>query len=61
MLFLTKLKIIFQKNKSIRTFRYKGKAYYTDDLGNVGSYRDCKYSIFKWNEEKKRYDLLAEM
>ena len=46
---------------SIGTFRYRGKAYYADDFGDVGSYGDQKFAIFKWNDEKKRYDLLAEM
>ena len=46
---------------SIGTFRYRGKAYYADDFGDVGSYGDRKFAIFKWNEDKKRYNLLAEM
>ena len=46
---------------SIGTFRYRGKAYYADDFGDVGSYGDQKFAIFKWNDEKKRYNLLAEM
>ena len=46
---------------SIGTFRYRGKTYYADDFCDAGSYGDRKYAIFKWNEEMKRYDLLAEM
>ena len=46
---------------SIGTFRYRGKTYYADDFCDAGSYGDRKFAIFKWNEEKKRYDLLAEM
>ena len=46
---------------SIGTFRYRGKAYYADDFGDVGSYGDQKFAIFKWNDDKKRYNLLAEM
>ena len=46
---------------SIGSFRYRGKTYYADDFCDVGSYGDRKFAIFKWNEEKKRYDLLAEM
>ena len=46
---------------SIGTFRYRGKTYFAEDFGDVGSYGDRKFAIFKWNEEKKRYDLLAEM
>jgi hypothetical protein len=46
---------------SIGSFRYRGKTYYADDFCDAGSYEDRKFAIFKWNEEKKRYDLLAEM
>ena len=46
---------------SIGTFRYRGKTYFAEDFGDVGSYGDLKSAIFKWNEEKERYDLLAEM
>ena len=46
---------------SIGTFRYRGKTYYADDFCDAGSYGDRKFAIFKWNEEKTRYDLLAEM
>ena len=46
---------------SIGSFRYRGKTYYADDFCDAGSYGDRKFAIFKWNEEKKRYDLLAEM
>ena len=46
---------------SIGTFRYRGKNYYANDFCDAGSYGDRKFAIFKWNEEKKRYDLLAEM
>lgn len=46
---------------SIGSFRYRGKTYYADDFCDAGSYGDRKFAIFKWNEEKKLYDLLAEM
>lgn len=46
---------------SIGTFRYRGKTYFAEDFGDAGSYGDRKFSIFKWNDEKKRYNLLAEM
>jgi hypothetical protein len=46
---------------SIGTFRYRGKTYFAEDFGDVGSLGDRKFSIFKWNDEKKRYNLLAEM
>ena len=46
---------------SIGTFRYRGKTYYADDFCDAGSYGDRKFAIFKWNDDKKRYDLLAEM
>ena len=32
-----------------------------EDFGDAGSLGDRKFSIFKWNDEKKRYNLLAEM
>ena len=46
---------------SIGSFRYRGKTYYADDFCDAGSYGDRKFAIFKWNDGKKRYDLLAEM
>lgn len=46
---------------SIGSFRYRGKTYYADDFCDAGSYGDRKFAIFKWNDDKKRYDLLAEM
>lgn len=47
--------------KKVSDFRYRGKTYFAEDFGDVGSYGDRKFAIFKWNEEKKRYNLLAEM
>ena len=46
---------------SIGFFRYRGKTYYADDFCDAGSYGDRKFAIFKWNDDKKRYNLLAEM
>ena len=46
---------------SIGSFRYRGKTYYADDFCDAGSYGDRKFAIFKWNNEKKRYNLLAVM
>ena len=46
---------------SIGAFRYRGKDYVAEDYCDAGSYGDRKFAIFKWNEEKKRYDILAEM
>lgn len=46
---------------SIWTFRYRGKTYFAEDFGDAGSLGDRKFAIFKRNDEKKRYDLLAEM
>lgn len=46
---------------SIGSFRYRGKTYYADDFCDAGSYGDRKFAIFKWNDDKKRYDFLAEM
>ena len=46
---------------SIGAFRYRGKDYVAEDYCDAGSYGDRKFAIFKWNDEKKRYDLLAEM
>ena len=46
---------------SIGSFRYRGKTYYADDFCDAGSYGDRKFAIFKWNDDKKRYNLLAEM
>ena len=42
-------------------FRYRGKLYFAEDYGDCGSYGDNYYSLFKWDTEKKRYELLAEM
>ena len=46
---------------SIGSFRYRGKTYHANDFCDAGSYGDRKFAIFKWNDERKRYDLLAEM
>ena len=46
---------------SIGAFRYRGKDYVAEDYCDAGSYGDRKFAIFKWNKEKKRYYLLAEM
>ena len=46
---------------SIGTFRYRVKTYFAEDFGDAGSWGDRKFAIFKWNDEKKRYNLLAEM
>ena len=45
----------------ISAFRYRGTTYNACDFCDAGSYGDRKFAIFKWNEEKTRYDLLAEM
>ena len=46
---------------SLWVLRYKGKLYFAEDYGDVGSYGDNYYSLFKWDAEKKRYELLAEI
>ena len=45
----------------ISAFRYRGKTYNACDFCDTGNLEDLKFAIFKWNDEKKRYDLLAEM
>ena len=42
-------------------FKYRGKLYFAEDYGDCGSYGDNYYSLFKWDTEKKRYELLAEI
>ena len=51
----------FNDVTSIWTFRYRGKTYFAEDFGDAGSWGDRELAIFKWNDEKKRYDLFAEM
>ena len=46
---------------SIGAFRYRGTTYNACDFCDAGNLGDLKFAIFKWNDEKKRYDLLAEM
>lgn len=45
---------------SIWVFRYRGKLYVAEDYGDSGSYGDNYYSLFKWDAEKKRYELIVE-
>ena len=52
---------MFFLKKKVSDFRYRGKTYNACDFCDAGSYGDRKFAIFKWNDEKKRYDLLAEM
>ena len=59
--FLKKIGVFGDDATSIGAFRYRGKTYFAEDFGDAGSYGDRKFAIFKWNEEKKRYDILAEM
>ena len=59
--FLKKIGVFGDDATSIGAFRYRGKDYVAEDYCDAGSYGDRKFAIFKWNEEKKRYDLLAEM
>ena len=46
---------------SIWTFRYRGKTYFAEDFGDAGSLGDRKFSIFKWNYEKIRYDTIFSL
>jgi hypothetical protein len=46
---------------TIEVFRYRGKLYFADDYGDAGSWGDHHFGLFKWNKEKNRYELLAEM
>ena len=46
---------------SLWVLRYRGKLYFAEDYGDCGSYGDNYYSLFKWDTEKKRYELLAEI
>lgn len=46
---------------SLWVFKYRGKLYFAEDYGDCGSYGDNYYSLFKWDTEKKRYELLAEI
>ena len=46
---------------SIGTFRYRGTTYNACDFCDAGNLEDPKFAIFQWNDERKRYHLLAEM
>ena len=46
---------------TIGVFKYRGKLYFADDYGDAGSWCDHHFGVFKWNKEKDRYELLAEM
>lgn len=46
---------------TIGVFKYRGKLYFADDYGDAGSWGDHHFGLFKWNKEKNRYELLAEM
>ena len=59
--FWKKIGVFGDDATSIGAFRYRGKDYVAEDYCDAGSYGDRKFAIFKRNEEKKRYDLLAEM
>ena len=60
-IFFEKIGVFGDDVTYIGTFRYRGKTYFAEDFGDAGSYGDRKFAIFKWNDEKKRYNLLAEM
>ena len=59
--FWKKIGVFGDDATSIGAFRYRGKNYVAEDCCDAGGYGDRKFAIFKWNDEKKRYDLLAEM
>ena len=42
-------------------FCYRGKLFYAEDYGDAGSWGDHHFGLFKWNKEKTRYELLAEI
>lgn len=46
---------------TIGVFKYRGKLYFADDYGDAGSWGDHHFGLFKWNKEKTRYELLAEI
>ncbi len=45
---------------SIGVIQYRGKLYFAEDYGDVGSWGVNYFCLLKWNVEKKQYDLLAE-
>lgn len=45
---------------SIQKIRYAGKTYYSEDMGDAGTYGDLCYFLYEWNEENCRYDLVAK-
>ena len=47
--------------KKVSDFRYRGKTYNACDFCDAGNLEDLKFAIFKWDEDRKRYDFLAEM
>ena len=58
---LKKIGVFGDDATSIGAFLYRGKDYVAKDYCDAGSYGDRKFAIFKWDEDRKRYDLLAEM
>ena len=46
---------------SIAEIKYRGKVYLADEFDDVGTCGDVHYALFKWNDDRKRYDLLGEI
>ena len=45
---------------TIGVFKYRGELYYSDDYGDSGNWGEQYIGLFKWDEEKRRYELIAE-
>ena len=53
--------MIGDSTTDIVSFIYRGEEYIAGDYGDAGYVNDIHYAFFKWDDDKKRYDLLGEM
>ena len=45
---------------TIGVFKYRGELYYSDDYGDSDNWGEQYIGLFKWDEENRRYELIAE-
>ena len=53
--------MIGDSTTDIVSFIYRGEEYIAGEYGDAGYVNDIHYAFFKWDDDKKRYDLLGEM